>query len=431
MQDRFTTYSSPFDLEPLHLEAVPQVVHPATGSRTFPRAAIPADAAVRHRFMNEQLNSRSNFPLGLREAKAARSLQIVQQIDLDSFGDPYGLLWTAGRTVVLSSGRFPLFDAAGRCLASWPSGGPFILGVEAGVAYHRIHYGAIQAYRLSDGGEAFSFLLQGAAENHAVDFMACRGRRLISVSEEVERDPHSGRNPENYSIEVTDLGDPAHPKSWNEPGGARVIRGLTWHGPQMTAAMDRESIVLAVPDRLYWADLDLKIHRILAGSFAPITMSLDEAGRVYLRESASYGKEWLQIITPEAEQLARVELPFASLGPFHPPIVDYDHRIYILKPDRALAYSIDGKTLWEVKTPGEPVGAIATADDFLLVSTKQALITIDAEGKLTPLHEFPGEELATPPILTGPGEILVASSKRLYRLSVSAAPTADAGPSRP
>ncbi len=369
----------------------------------LPRAAVPHDSSAVRRFVNDRLNSRAAFGLGA--APSPGCFRVAWQSDLEDW--PMFLLSSADRLVVVGDNILQMFDHQGRLIGKrFNPGGSAAIDPELGFLYCRSFEGLLEAVRLKDGKSAFRISFNG----DVAPFIARRGRRMVVFKFYQIKGTEDPTPPHPFSLEMIEFRDGRFRKNFDEKDGPVTVEELG--GPMGMVAMDGEAIIFADRNRIWRADLNLNICRILEGSFTAGAMALDEAGRIYLRE-LGYGKDHLWIITPEGEEMTAVEIPASMPDMAYPPIVDYDHRVFILAADRVLAYAAGGELLWEARTPGKPVGAAATADDYLLVSTKQALIALDGKGNLTTLHEF-AEELTTPPILTAPGRIVVGSSSRLY-----------------
>jgi hypothetical protein len=147
-------------------------------------------------------------------------------------------------------------------------------------------------------------------------------------------------------------------------------------------------------------------------------MSLDESGFIYLvvliEEEDGAHRYALWALTPQGEQVMDVTLPKRS--GYGPPIVGYNYQVYILLGDRILAISPEGDVLWNKATGASIAGAIATADDQLLVAAGEMISAYDAAGERTVLFYEEGVAWATPPVLTERQQVYVASQHHLYGL---------------
>jgi hypothetical protein len=121
----------------------------------------------------------------------------------------------------------------------------------------------------------------------------------------------------------------------------------------------------------------------------------------------------LWIITPRGEHMAEVELPAAMSKLTAPPLIGYDHRVYVVSPARILCVGPDGKTIWDKHASGV-VGASVTADGQLLVADGSDVVVFSSEGRPRRLADVTPETLSTAPIVLGSGEIVVASEKTVF-----------------
>jgi hypothetical protein len=125
-------------------------------------------------------------------------------------------------------------------------------------------------------------------------------------------------------------------------------------------------------------------------------MSLDEAGRVYLLAQTKVGLElWLG--NKDGQRLLSSALPQDMRVNPTPPMVSYNHRIYILGADRVIAIAPSGKLAWVRPLKTAHAFAVVTADDQLLVSDGSELVVFDEAGKRRVLQTFADDVLATPP----------------------------------
>jgi outer membrane protein assembly factor BamB len=191
--------------------------------------------------------------------------------------------------------------------------------------------------------------------------------------------------------------------------------------------------VVATHDRIFTIDMELEVQQELTGSFGPMALSLDEAGRIYIivyiggtRDCFLGGHYELWLLTPDGERLWAYEFP-AGMQACFPPIVGYDHTVYSfaapggydVNGQTLYAISPDGKLRWSRPEPGQYAHAVVTADDFLLVARGSDVAAYDSNGERKVLFTFPGEVLNAPPLLTERGELIVASTTALHCLERS------------
>jgi hypothetical protein len=253
-------------------------------------------------------------------------------------------------------------------------------------------------------------LYSGSAFDRA--FMARRGSRFISVSIMMRTDPDLP-DPEVSMFEVTDLRDPAFKKSYKDAGGPVEIADLARASSLLLGAMQADTVLLATHDRIFFADLAGELNTALAGTFAPVSMSLDETGRMYLVVE-SEGRQSLWLLTQAGERLYAFAMPEGHKAS-HPPIIGYDHSVYLLAGGQIICVAPDGNPRWLKSAAGRTGGAVVTADDQLLVSEGNEVAAYGVRGDRRLVHRFE-EQLVTAPIIIDGDRILVASDRRLFCL---------------
>jgi sugar lactone lactonase YvrE len=149
-------------------------------------------------------------------------------------------------------------------------------------------------------------------------------------------------------------------------------------------------------------------------------MSLDESGFVYvivLTEGADgVQRHAVWVLTPQGERLMDVTLP--EMTDYSPPIVGYNHQVYILLEDRILAISSEGDVLWNEGAGGPIAGAVVTADGQLVVAAGSLIVAFDAAGERSVLYYEEGTQWMTPPVLTERQRLFIASQQHLYCLQL-------------
>src|SRR5439155_16260342 len=141
-------------------------------------------------------------------------------------------------------------------------------------------------------------------------------------------------------------------------------------------ALADDVLTLAVPNRIFLANLDLDIRNEFTGDFSPVEIALDEAGNIYITVDVR-GRQSLWLVTPQGDMLYSFDLPPGSTLSGHPPVIGYDHTAYLLSGHQILSIAPDGKLNWMRTTEGEIAGAVATYDNLLLVSDGDSLTAWD------------------------------------------------------
>jgi len=383
--------------------------HPLTASRFIPIK----NGGMKCSFVNEKRNSRVGSRLDL-PLSGPIAFELRWRADLLPTLEPYGLLATVDRVIIYGTTQWQLFDMHGRCIERVPLGSSSItLDPSQSLIYAADVFGRIVAYSLDNGQPAFSMLLNHG-KDFAYPFLVRKGHRIISTGVEIPRDP-SEPSPERTNIEITELHNPSARKSWNEPGGPLVLYELIRKSLRAEAAFSDDTLVLASDDRVYLFNLDLQLQRAITDTFLPVNISLDEAMNIYLIIYAK-GSYALWLLKPNGERVYTFEFPPGVKGPRIPPIVGYDHTVYLVTDHQILSVAMDGKLNWMQSAHGDIAGAVITADDQLLVTEGNSLVAWDTVGERRVLFTFPDLNIATPPVLLPGGEILVASAKQLFRL---------------
>ncbi|HMB92333.1 MAG TPA: hypothetical protein VKP65_15885, partial [Rhodothermales bacterium] len=278
----------------------------------------------------------------------------------------------------------------------------------------------IRAQHMTDGAPAYS-LFARFGDTYARAFLARRDTRLLIVSVEVEGDPHGTHEPENAVVEVQHVGEPVQVDENGFLRSGRRLADVIFDTVDVQVALAGDTLVAAVPDQLYTLDLGLQVQQVWEGAFTPLAMSLDETGAAYLivhtvseEDEERYA---LWVVTPEGERIVDSNVPEPEEDEQAPPIVGYDHHIYLPQGDSLHAFSPDGEHLWAKFGGGLFAGAVATADHRVLVAGGGWLSAFDTSGERTMVFVHDSASWVTPPVLTEHGDILVATEQHLYRLT--------------
>jgi hypothetical protein len=377
-------------------------------------ASWPAEPAggteCLRRFCNSERNSRSPF------ARAPRAYRQRWRAELSSQLRPAYVVAAGDRAAVVGLSSWALLDDSGALLHEEPMGdGEAVLDPGNDLVYFPNTNGRVAADSLRDGRQSF-FLSVYFGDSFARAFIHRVGSRVIVLSIEQPTDPLRLSEPTLSVIEAHELQTPFVLSEVGRLKSAREVNHLFRDTVKLLAAMHDDRLVLATTDRVYTADVDLRLERELTGSFEPLQLSLDGSGRIYLVVRAE-GALFLWALTTEGERVLNVRLP-AELDRFDgPPIVGFDHRVYLVSGQRIRAIDRDGTTVWEHLAAYPVAGALITAGHELLVSAGSQVAAFDGKGDRSVLFEATGETLLTPPVLTRAGELLIASSRHLYCLA--------------
>lgn len=396
MDDNFWKH---FDETPFEVPVPRRTIRPASDHPAAPRApAQGAPLSIRWG-VNDLLNCRLPLALGWKPETGARA-QLQFKAALPG-GPPIMLLASSDRLVAVA-GNWTLLDMAGHALASGVShscvpsldgaGTRLIAGNEDGTLAVR---------RLSDGSlEVNAAPL--ATLDHDRTFVSLRGARMVLASRLLQIDVHAPPAQQSM-IETIDLN--------YEGKGPASLEDLVRQTAIVFPAITGDRIVLAMRDRIYFLDFDLKFQDAWAGDFQPLGVSLDEAGAVYLLAGRGTSVS-LWKLAPPAERAWEIPLPPELVRPIQPPIVGYDHTVYLVAAQQIMAVSPAGRVLWR-KPAASVSGAFVTPDDRLVVAEGSQLVAWTPAGERQPIFDC-GEALVTPPIMTADGRIYAASRANLF-----------------
>lgn len=385
-------------------------IRPLSAPFAPPDETIGADLSSRRPFVNDSLNSRLAQPLPVGEWMVRNSTPIEPGLR------PKHILHHADRIIIQGDGPWQLFDKECQSLArGYLYGSDVFLDAENNLFYFSDAAGMIEARNLDDGSRAFSAsLLFGQAYYRS--FIARRGELMVVVSVEREMDMHSEERPESSTVEILKFDEPQNIDEDGILTSVNVVAELIRETLLLLSAFQDETLVVATDNQICLINLDLQIKTAINGEFTPLVMSLNDAGIIYLVVSDK-GVPKLRSIKPNGERIYSAELPEKILNIIYPPIITYDNRVFLIKDNFLMAFDASGRCLWEYKTDSPIAGAVVTAENQLLISEGSELGVFEADGRYRILYKFTDEVLQTPPTLTGNGELVVVTDKRLYCLA--------------
>ena len=379
-------------------------------SRTAPprAAAVSAQVYPMH-FANPGLNSR--LPATLPQGP----WRIRWQKPLGQHESPLSILRSADRIVVRFATSWLLFDNEGKAAGRGSVGpGAIYLDASPGLLYVPVQADILEGRRLADASLMFQTSISHGS-TFVFPLIARSGNRMVVVGTEIERFSHTPRPATESTIEFKEFGKPF---AVDEMGMLNsVTRGgtLRVNSPALLAAVQGDAIRFAVPNALASISTDLEVRSACAAKFTPKLMSVDEAGSQYLIVESG-GRTSLWAVAPDCKRFINLVLDPRYGSLVAPPVIGYDHRIYLVSSSYALAVSPEGKVLWERETLATAAGAGISVDDKLLVSAGDTLAVLPDTGDLQILARFSGDRLLTYPVLTAHNQILVASKQNLYCL---------------
>lgn len=410
--DAFPSFENALTDQPLEPDVQPVRIRDVDEAPELDREAPGSlEEGWPHPYGSTRLNSRS--PGRIADSK----WKVLWSSELAAGLDPKLILQAGDRILAVGSADWELLDLAGRSIGRGRcSEGDVVLDPRGGRFFLTDQIEMVRAHSMADAGASFGMLTFGG-EGFRQILLAPRGQSILAASYEYLDEPHSDYPPDSSAIEVYDLGDPIEVDEFGVLVSSVRRAALARNASLLVAAAGDDEVVFAIEDHIYVADWDLRIKSILEGSFKPVLVSLDEAGRIYLIVERE-GSLALWVVTTKGERL--LDMPFRpEIRSFDsPPIVGYDHRVYLLNGAIIKAISLNKRLLWEHTAEGRIAGAVVLADDHLLISAGSELLSLDPEGEAK-VHNTFEETLSTAPVMSSDGRILVASSRNLFCLERS------------
>lgn len=395
----------PVASQPVRAESSAAALRDATPEKTADSWLGPSGGAAR--------NGR------LPHALPAGEWAVRKRIPLAPDVRPAVVLASSDRLLAYGEEEWQLLDLEGRSIANSLLGrGDVFLDPANGAFYYSDRAGLISARRLGDAGEIFSLIAHFGDAFRRTLFVR-DGARLLIASVEEPSDPFERTRPSISIAELHDLGNPLTTGEGMLLTSAQLAANLIRRTTIMHAAYTPGTLWLAYPGRLVVTDGALKARGDYTAEFTPAALSTDETGRAHLvAEVPAAGgdpaaRRVLWIVTPQGERVAEAELPAAMNRLTAPPLIGYDHRVYLVAAERLLCLGPDGKAVWD-KHASSVTGASVTADGRLLVADGSDVVAFAPDGRPRRLADVSPEVLSAAPILLGSGEILAASEKTLY-----------------
>ena len=387
----------PIPIVPSRDEVALPDAEPDGRGREFPR-----------RYANEQCNSRLAFPL------PEGAWRLLWKTELDPDVEPDYLLQAGSRILLRGGDLWELYDDHGDRLAADGIGpGEVVLDPTRERFLLDEPDGFVEGRSLTDGARTFRiFPLFG--EGYARTFLSVGARRLLIVSVEVGGAPWE-KEPDTSTVEIIDLGAKLRTDENDYLISADNKADLIRDSTTLLAARHRDTLLLATDGAIVATDPNLEATSLLEAEFVPVALSLDEARRIHLMVYRERGYR-LWVIAPDGRRQVDVEVPPSVAEAAVPPVVGYDHRIYLIGLDRIIALNPDGTGAWQHAGAGV-AGAVVTADGSLLAARESAVVAYDREGEGRTLLSFSGEGVRTQPVLTSDGRLLVATERHLYAFS--------------
>lgn len=360
-------------------------------------------------YANELSNSR--IPVKISD----KLWEIKWQLKVDPFFPAEFILTANNQFIAFGGGRWHLLDSEGKLLTTEFLGNSSVVFDPAySLVYSADRFGQIAAVKLPAFEQLYSMQVNGLEDVERT--FLYRNDGIFLIADKIEnKNPH---NPtpskfiylESYAIDDPPVIENGHLASYKE------IKHLYYSAANVTVAALKDIFVYAVENELIIAGTDLKIRNEYEGKFKPVTLSLDESGRIYLTVINTENKLALWVMTQQGELLVDTDIPVEGQLNTVPPVISFNHDIFLIFKDRVLSYREDGRLKWQTLTDGNTAGAVVTSDNKLLLSEGSMINELDETGERQPIFQFPGEVITSPPVITSENEIIAATEGNIYLL---------------
>ncbi|HEX7070868.1 MAG TPA: hypothetical protein VF190_08685, partial [Rhodothermales bacterium] len=266
------------DLEtPAEVSVAPTAIRDAVTDTVAPESEGADEPVLTAPFVSPARNGRLPVPAG-------RSVwEIESTVPLRDAFPAEALLYAKGRILVQQKEAWELRDESGATLAQGARDpGAVFLDVENGRFYVNDPTGFLKAHDLDTG--AVQFLLYPLfGRGYVRSVLQARGDRIAFVGTELPVMSHRETRPPAYTImELHDVAPPIQVDDEKVIRSNRLIESLVARPVPLIAVARGNGLALAAPDHLFFVNEDLRIEADLQESFTPITLSADDAGRVYV-----------------------------------------------------------------------------------------------------------------------------------------------------
>ncbi len=377
-----------------------------TGRDHLPPAAAAGPPDCLRPYVNERLNSR------LARTLPSKDWKVRWRASLPASSVFVAILHSSGRTLVPGRTDWLLFDDKGHQLATEGSAGEDAqIDPQRSAFYVVNRFSNIASHRLANGAAEYRFRVEGT-EDYSRTFID-RSESVMTVAS--FKRAVNPMNPAPVKVSALEVYEFTEPPRMDEDQLSSIEQRAIRHYevPRLWTAAHGKVIIVALTNTIEFLDPGLKLLRSFAGSFEPLGMSLDEGGRIHILVNPG-GKQALWLVSPRGEVVA---VPLEQAVFQRPPVIGYDHTAYLLGAGHVLAVAENGTVAWNYSSKGRVSGAMALPDNRLLVSAGNSVFALNQKGDAAVVHEFPGETLTLPPVLTGSGELLAATQNHLYCLA--------------
>lgn len=397
----------------LQPEPVPFTPRALQSSAATPRRRANATASTEftHRYANPAHNSR--LTVGLSGQKWG----VRWRMSVNPEFPPTAILRGGERILLQVGGGWQLLESGAGKQVAEGAGGRSVAFIDGGAKlfYFVNATNYLEARSLTNGEMIFQSPL-GAAENFKWSFLFRAGNRLFMAGFETEIFSHTPRPPRRSEIDMLEMSPELKVDEYKQIMSLTRAEALHFNDPVLLAAAQGDTIFAVLQNHIVLIGSDFVLRTVYQGDFKPLLLSLDEAGFMYLVVEGKGGK-FLWVVAPDGRKVSDTKLAANQQDVVLPPVVGYDHNVYLLTSRVVSAFSPEGKLLWEQPLGGAIAGAGVTPDDRLLVAAGSELGVMGQQGESVVLFRFEGEQLLTAPVLTSHNEILVGTDKHVYCLA--------------
>jgi len=384
-------------------------IRPTKAFTELPRARTGTTGVVTSRpYVNDGRNGRCD-----RSFPAKRVWKIAWKKEVQRELKPLHLICDKRFTAIQGIDMWEAFSVMGERLAVWELGESDITyDAEKGSVYYMDRNGLLNATSLETKQLKFAISIHLSDSYHRT-FALRSGDMLYLAGVQLAKNPHD--SPKYSILEMHDLKKTEHRNDMGMPDEETLTAERKFSSAAQFIAYQRDNFVVALPDSIMIVDKRIQTRTVLTGSFVPKSMSVDESSRIYMIVEKDAGSA-LWIVDPDGTRMLEYPLPADFGEPAAPPIVGYDHSVYLLSSSHILALQGNGAFAWQRKSAGNFIGGIISSDNLLLVSESSRIAAYDKKGEVEGIFEFGQEKLSTPPVMRDDGSILVAGEKFLFCL---------------
>ncbi len=394
-------------------EPIKYQVQPLTTAQESEKRApfqAPEDSAYWRYLGSAAQNSRLQGVLGNRSWQIRWSYPALPSTPATA------ILRKGNRILTQYQGGWTLLDAHGTRIASGTAGrGALSMDPHTNLFYLFSKAGAVEARQVTDGELQFQSALP-YDESYAWPLVFRDSVRLVAFGNEMPVPSHQPVPPREAIVQLVQIGSPVQVDRFKLLKSVTRFESLHVLDPKLIAAASGDTVYAAGKNLVLLLSTALEVKAAYSGQFEPLLMSVDESGWMYIFAGMN-GRRAVVVITPEGKQVQTILLNHEDESLELPPIVGYDHRIYLLTSASVVAYSPEGRLLWRRSMPGRIAGAGVTLDGTVLVTAGSQVSAVHPDGGLFPIFRFEGEELVTPPVYTSDHEILAGTRTHVYCLS--------------